>query len=88
MTSFTPPSLFGTKHFLKCDHDPFMAVRNGQKRAEIRNNDRNFQLYDRIVLCEYFNGRATGERLTAVITHIQSGYGIMPGYVILSLELL
>lgn len=75
-------------HHLKCDAEPFAAVALGVKRAEFRNNDRGFLPYDHIWLHEHKNGKATGRKLHAHITHIQDGFGIPEGYVMLSIELL
>lgn len=86
-----------TKHILKTDPEPFQAVKRGDKTHEIRFNDRNFQLGDFLVLQETNFSAAeakernvplelTGDVAVTWITHIQEGYGLMPGWVILSLS--
>lgn len=75
-------------HHLKCDHEPFAAVTLRFKRAEFRKDDRDFMPFDYVWLHEYKNKKATGRKILARITHIQTGYGIPEGYVMLSIELL
>lgn len=90
MPEYTPPFCIRQikTHVLKCDAEPYAAVALGFKRAEFRNNDRGFQNADGIMLHEYIRGKATGRTQGAIITHIQTGYGIPDGYVMLSLHLL
>lgn len=40
-------------HYLKCHPIYFMMVSKGEKPFEIRKNDRNFQVGDKVVLCEW-----------------------------------
>jgi len=74
-------------HELKIDPDPFICVSLDQKRAEFRKNDRDFKVYDTLILREYdvFHGY-TGSYELRYITHIQEGYGITEGYVMLSMR--
>ncbi|MDR5756980.1 DUF3850 domain-containing protein [Caballeronia sp. LZ035] len=89
MTDFT--------HELKTDHEPFSAILSGEKTHEIRCADRDFKVGDMLRLKETrytaiemssesrpleYTGRTT-ER---VITHIQSGYGLPDGIVVMSLS--
>lgn len=88
-------------HYLKCDPEPFRAVKEGKKRCEIRKNDRHFNVGDTLVLQEtVFAGhqmalgseiyplRYSKQEVTVTITHIIEGpsYGIAPGYVALSID--
>lgn len=75
-------------HYLKCDPKPFWAVGVEIKKAEFRLNDRGFQLGDHIALQEFENGEYTGQDLILEITHMQTGYGIPDGYVMLSFRVL
>ena len=47
-------------HYLKTETEYFQAVENGNKRFELRKNDRNFNVYDLIYLQEVVDGRKTG----------------------------
>lgn len=75
-------------HVLKCDPEYFDRLLSGNKRCEIRKNDRNFQYGDRLLIYEY--DRATkvksGRQLEYRITDIVSDFeGLTPGWVALSL---
>jgi hypothetical protein len=77
-----------TKHDLKVTPEHFEALVRGEKRAEVRYDDRGYAAGDVLRLREYesstntYTGRETAKR----ITHILRGgqYGIEPGYVVLS----
>ncbi|MBC1307915.1 DUF3850 domain-containing protein [Listeria booriae] len=74
-----------TIHSLKILPDFFEAVRSGAKKAEVRDNDRNFKVNDKILLHEYENGIYTGNILCVRITYI-SDYNQPAGQVVLSIE--
>lgn len=83
-------------HELKTDDAVFEAVWNGMKTHEIRFNDRNFAVGDRLWLRETrYTGAEmrgpearpleyTGRQLTRTVSHVLDGYGLQPGWVILS----
>ncbi|MBK5052857.1 DUF3850 domain-containing protein [Burkholderia sp. R-70006] len=83
-------------HELKTDPDVFEAVLDGRKTHEIRFNDRCFTIGDTLLLRETrYTGEEmrapdprpleyTGRELTRVVSHILEGYGLQPGWVILS----
>ncbi|WP_345984315.1 DUF3850 domain-containing protein [Sulfurimonas sp. HSL-1656] len=75
-------------HYLKIEKDHFIAVKQYKKKAEMRRNDRGFEVDDEIILCEIENGVETGEKWHVYITHIQTGmqYGIADGFAMLSIE--
>ncbi|MGE4243657.1 DUF3850 domain-containing protein [Ramlibacter sp.] len=84
-------------HDLKTDPAAFDAVARGDKTHEIRFDDRDFKVGDNLLLRRTRNtGWAmrntgaplefTGEEFRAVITHIQDGYGLEHGWVILSIQ--
>jgi hypothetical protein len=84
------------EHELKTDSDVFAAVLDGSKTHEIRRNDRDFKVGDTLRLRETrYTGQEmrgpeprplvyTGRECTRVISHVLEGYGLQPGWVILS----
>lgn len=83
-------------HELKTDPLAFDALAAGLKTHEVRFNDRAFQSGHLVLLRRTLNTgeemRAgaplifTGEELLRTITHVQAGYGLADGWVILSLS--
>ena len=92
----------GKIHHLKSWPEPFQAVRRGNKTHELRRNDRDYRVGDRIVLHEYDPDLVdewdadgfTGARVEGTITYMSrpestSAYApgaIGAGYVILSVR--
>lgn len=76
-------------HELKIFTEFFAAVACGVKRAELRKNDRNYQVGDTLHLCEFnqVTGMRTGECINVTVTHIADVGAWLPGYVLLSVEL-
>jgi hypothetical protein len=84
------------RHELKTDPAAFDAVRHGTKTHEIRFNDREFAVGDELLLRQTVFAAAdlkpgqtnsyTGAELLRRVTHIQEGYGLAPGWVILSFD--
>lgn len=88
-------------HELKADPIPFTAVLSGEKVAEVRVNDRDFQAGDVLRMREYDRSwhheptgdgwnlvshrGYTGRECTRTVTHVQTGYGLPDGLVVLSL---
>jgi hypothetical protein len=73
-------------HELKTETAYYQAVEKGIKSFELRKNDRDFEVYDMIVLKEVVNGVPTGRKLPKLeIIYILHGgqYGLEPGYAIL-----
>lgn len=62
-------------HDLKCWPQPFDAIWDGRKRFEIRKNDRNFGVDDRLVLWEWdpISEKYTGRKIEAQVTYIVRG---------------
>lgn len=80
-----------TIHDLKTVQPHFDAVSSGAKKAEVRRDDRGFEVGDRLILREYdaISGIYSGRTIEARVTHVLSGFeGLAPGYVALSIELL
>lgn len=84
-----------TTHELKADRMPFDAMERGEKTCEVRRNDRNYQVgHDVLIRETLYTGEQmragspliyTGRKLRRAITHIQAGYGLPSGIVVLSL---
>ena len=64
-------------HELKCWPEFFAPIESGEKTAELRLNDRNYQVGDILVLCEYDpnNEVYTGRRCRRRVSHIVHGCG-------------
>lgn len=75
-------------HTLKTDSKPFMAILEGSKTSELRNNDRGFNVGDFLILKEVdeLTGNFTNREVAAKITHVQDGYGLPDGMVMLSIK--
>lgn len=76
-------------HCLKIKSEHYINVINGTKTAEIRYNDRNYQVGDILILNEIDSlGNFTGNSCQVVVTHIldDSEY-FKTGYVMLSFHM-
>lgn len=75
-----------TIHHLKQAEEVFEAALNDSKTFEIRENNRNYQVNDILVLEEWngtsFTGRRTSKRITYILSDTK--YGMKEGYVILA----
>lgn len=78
-------------HFLKTWTQYFEKVATGVKSCEVRKNDRNYQVGDRLVLCEimlpereHFTGRVAIVNVTDMVDNPEF---LQPGYVALSIHL-
>lgn len=86
------------RHELKTDPVPFQALLDQQKKCELRYSDRAYAVGDELLLRETKHTGAnmerrqpliyTGREILCTVTHIDNGfwYGLMPGWVALSLE--
>jgi hypothetical protein len=76
-------------HILKSHPVPFGDVWDKGKLAEVRReDDRIFSVGDTITLLELESPGsdwATGREITALISHVQRGYGLPPGLAVLSI---
>lgn len=76
-------------HEIKIANCYFEDVKNEIKRFELRKNDRNYKVGDRLKMMEFKDGEYTGRVINAVVTFILKDYeGIKEGYCILSVKLL
>lgn len=75
-------------HELKIYPVYFESAIKGLKPFEIRNNDRHFQVGDKIILREWDNIKFSGREIYGVITYIlpNSFIGLTPGYVAFTYE--
>lgn len=72
-------------HYLKCETEYFQAVERGEKKFELRLNDRDYKARDIIYLNEVVNGKPTGRSIEGlVIKYIFYGgrYGLPENYCI------
>ena len=74
-------------HDLKISPRWFADVHAGSKGFEVRRDDRDFHVGDRLRLREYADGEYTGRGMTVsvdyILRHDDFPEGIMPGYCIL-----
>ncbi|WP_395454651.1 DUF3850 domain-containing protein [Azospirillum melinis] len=77
-------------HELKADPTPFSDLVSGRKRAEVRRDDRGYQVGDKLFLCEFDREAQaySGRQCCARVTHIQRDYGLPDGLVVLSVDVL
>ena len=75
-------------HELKILPEYYDAVRCGDKRFEIRKNDRNFHRGDILRLKEWDGEKFTGEELDALVRYILFDFtgGLQDGYCIMSID--
>lgn len=72
-------------HCLKTETEYYQAIERGEKKFELRVNDRNFQKYDIVNLEEVVNGVKTGRVIPNLeIQYVLQGgkYGLPDGYCI------
>jgi hypothetical protein len=72
-------------HELKAAPEFFAAVAAFRKTFEIRRNDRDFKVKDRIMLREWEGGRYTGRWLARRITYI-TDFEQKDGFVVMAIE--
>lgn len=74
------------RHELKCLPEYFVHVASGDKTFEIRKNDRNFEVGDRLRIREWEPNVPdyTGRECIRVVTYM-TDYEQKPGYVVLAL---
>lgn len=70
-------------HTLKIDKNYLENLVSGRKKAEVRINDRDYQLGDTLHFHDY---NFEGTDYYFKITHIHSGLGLERNYVMLSVE--
>lgn len=73
-------------HNLKIEPQYFEAVIDGKKRFEIRNNDRNFEVGDEVILNEWNGYELTGRWASVKIIYL-TDYGQPEGQVVFGFRL-
>ena len=84
-------------HELKCVPESFQAIYWGDKTADFRRNDRDYQVGDILILRawdtetrDYVSPEverlAQYHGLVARVSHMETGFGIPEGYVMLSIK--
>ena len=78
------------EHKLKIKSEHHINVINGTKTAEIRYNDRNYQVDDILILNEIDSlGNFTGNYCVVIVTHVlDDNQYLQTGYVMLSFHML
>ena len=77
------------RHELKIKPEYFQAVWEGKKKAELRKDDRDYNVGDVLILYEWNGEEYTGSAIAVRVTHILrdcAEYGLADGYCILSIE--
>ncbi len=77
------------KHQLKILPEFFDAVKCGNKRFELRKNDRNYQVGDMLILEEWDGQQYTGDSIVRFVTYVYHGkgkFGLAEGYCILGIS--
>ena len=77
-------------HYLKTETEYYQAVEKGTKTFEVRKNDRDFKIFDMVILHEVVNDVPTGRTLDPMeIVYILPGgiYGIAPDYCVMQLKI-
>lgn len=79
-------------HELKTWTEYFDKIISGEKKFEVRKNDRNFKVGDTLILKEWVNhgmaGYYTGEEHTVSVSYILQGgqFGIEKDYIVMSIQ--
>lgn len=77
-------------HELKIEPEYFSEIINGDKKFELRRDDRGFRVGDELILREFKENSYTGDSCKVRVTNKFNGgqYGLSTGYCILSIELI
>lgn len=78
------------EHDLKCEPEPFAATMRGDKRHEVRVDDRDYRVGDTLYLREWSSDCYTGRTGRARVTYKTEGgtWGIPIGLCVMSIEVL
>ena len=76
-----------TAYYLKILPEYLEAIVRGDKRFEIRLDDRGgYKVRDELRLDEWFGEKYGHRSVTVRVTSVHSGYGLAPGFVCLGIE--
>jgi len=76
-------------HDVKLSANWWTDIVSGLKKFELRKNDRDYRVNDKILMNEYKDGEPTGRSILADITYMLEDYtGLTEGYAILGIELI
>ena len=89
MKNVKPHNIENKEHTLKIKSEYFSAVINKTKTAEIRYNDRNYQVGDILILNEIDEHDIfTGNNCVVIVTHVlDDNQYLQTGYVMLSFHM-
>jgi predicted RNA-binding protein with PUA-like domain len=79
------------RHQLKTWTEPFQAVWAGLKRYEVRVNDRDYQVGDKLLLLEYFpeQDAYSGREIECLVTYItEKSWGLPDDICVMSIDIL
>lgn len=71
-------------HYLEINPESYEALVSGVKKFEIRMNDRNYKVGDKLILKEFDGEKLTGRWTERVVTYM-TDYEQKEGYVVMSL---
>ncbi len=89
-------------HYLKVWPEYYRVIKTGEKKFEIRKNDRNFKVGDTLILQEWspmgyssvspntMTGEYTGHEISANVSYVlkdAAGFGLISGYCVLSISI-
>lgn len=77
-------------HILKIWPGAFLAIKEGDKRADVRKNDRDYHVGDLLVFSAYSpteNSYLDVAPIAARVTHIQTGFGLPDDIVVMSFHI-
>lgn len=74
-------------HKLKILPTYFDAVKSGEKTFEYRYNDRDYNVDDTLILCEWEHDAYTGRRITVKVSYILKDFDeLKKGWVVLAIK--
>ena len=76
-------------HDIKILPEYYRAIERGEKKFEVRKNDRDYHKYDILHLQEWLGGEYTGREIIAEVTYLLDDTTFCKdGYVIMSIDIM